>query len=68
MKTVEFNGVKFEVPDWAKYITLDDYGYVEVWDNPAYKNHDIYCPVHAPTTRYAEVGRIPQMERYKSIK
>lgn len=37
MKTVEFDGYEFEVPDWANYITKDPCEFYFVWSHkPVY--------------------------------
>lgn len=33
MKTVEFDGYEFEVPEWAKFITKDSCGDYFVWSH-----------------------------------
>jgi hypothetical protein len=44
MKTVEFNGQKFDVPEWGRFLTMDDFGDVEVWNNPPKKDGKYYMP------------------------
>jgi hypothetical protein len=67
MKTVEFNGQKFDVPEWGRFLTMDDFGDVEVWNNPPKKDGKYYIPVYPPSTMNTWIGNIKQMDKYKEI-
>lgn len=68
MKTVEFNGQKFEVPEWARYITMDDYGEIVVWNVPPQRLERMYVAIYAPSSRSQIVGHMHQLTRYKEIR
>lgn len=44
MKTVEFQGAEFEVPDWARWIAQDSDGSICVYENKPYEDDTMYKP------------------------
>ena len=66
MKTTEFNGKTFEVPDWTRYLTLDNSGVVTAWEQAPRSSNGFYFRVYEKT-RYEVVGRMKFQDRYKEI-
>lgn len=55
MKTVEFLGKQWDVPDWAKWITQDENtGDVYVWNKAPVNEGGIYYP--NGDTEYENIG------------
>lgn len=58
MKTKVFQGITWELPDWANFITQDRYGSIMIWEKEPQLRHNVYvancrwdllCGVGAPT-------------------
>ena len=61
-KTVRFQGITWEVPDWAHWITQDCYGSIMIWESEPRQVHNVFkancrwdllCGVGAPALKVA---------------
>lgn len=43
MKTVEFEGAEFEVPNWARWIAQDSDGSIWAYENTPMQGNGYYC-------------------------
>lgn len=66
MKTVNFLGQNWKVPDWANYITQDCDGSIWVWDHEPTFNDGDWLPVRMYSER-EQVGKIPVPSSIKKI-
>lgn len=55
MKTVKFKGVKFPIPCWAEYLTIDGDGTIEAWsEKPVLGDNESWSA--SPDSEFLYVG------------